>query len=115
MTPSPSVSQRAANGRGLSLVDPQDSLFDRVIEDADLEEALEAREAKRIIAADKKADFTAKADVAKAKLDALGGVEVGETVRCGRFRISCFRVGANSVSFETGARNQMRIGAIAED
>lgn len=91
-------------------VQDQAALDERVVEDADLEAALEAR-----AAAKEKASFANKTakekdEQAKAALEELG-IEEGAVVRVGRFRVEKRAVKPRSVSFETAASSQLRITA----
>lgn len=92
--------------------DAQDGLFDQVVEDEGLSDLLEERERRRVKAAKAKADLKEKADVVKARLDALE-LEPGTVVRCGRFRVKTTRVeGGKDVEFTTVSRIQRSIKLI---
>lgn len=106
-----SISGRARTGGG---VDPQDGLFDREIEDGDLIAALERREEKRLDRVSANAAFKIEADNVKDLLLNFP-IEVGETVRVGRFRLTKSHRDGNSVAFETAPRDQLNIGVIADD
>jgi hypothetical protein len=92
-------------------VDPQDGLFDNVIENDVLEKALERRQtAKEKVGTDrasyKKADEAAKA--------LLPDIDPDQIVRCGRFRIRVIRRPARSVSFDTEEKLTTSISLIEE-
>lgn len=110
MTPSRpgSISDRARNG---TTVDAQDGLFDKVIEDGPLLEALEERaaayEERRIANAKAKAaDQTA-----KTRLEPFN-LAVGEVARIGRFKIKRTPVASRDVSFEVGATDRLVFGFV---
>jgi hypothetical protein len=114
MPPTDNVSSISDRARQSSAVDPQDGLFDRVIEDADLEAALEARETKRAekLAATKA--FKVEDDNAKSLL-VNHPIEAGDTIRCGRFRIKKTAIAPNHVEFDTGGSERLSFGVISED
>jgi hypothetical protein len=92
-------------------VDAQDGLFDQVVEDTDLEAALEERERKRVVKADATAAYKEVHESAKGKIDALD-IEAGSVVRCGRFRIKVSETPSRSVSFETSASKRTTISLL---
>ena len=99
------------NGRSIrerATQDDQLGMFDRVVEDAALEAALEDREAKRLVKAEAVSAFNSQHDRVKARL-AEEALEPGQVVRCGRFRISATHVEAKAVAFETGASDRLYI------
>lgn len=108
MTPGRSIHERAQTQPALDL---QDGLFDRVIENDVLEQALENREAKRQIASAAGADFKDANETAQSHIAGLD-LQVDEVVRCGRFRIKKSRKKATSVAFETQETTQLRITAL---
>lgn len=94
-------------------LNPQASLYETTIENADLEDALEKRQkAKEKRAAASKAfrdaDEEAKGLIAKADL----GLDA--TVRVGRFTLTEKHTPARSVSFDTAAGKRLQIGLIDE-
>lgn len=89
-------------------VDPQDGLFDKAWEDADLEAALEEREVTRAAKLAATSAHKLKDDEAKALLDKFE-LAVGEVARIGRFRIKKTMTAGNDVSFTTAPREQLRI------
>jgi hypothetical protein len=98
------------HGRNGANVDAQDGLFDTVIEDSALEEALEAREKVKASRAALNAKFREADETAKGLLSALG-LEKDTVVRIGRFRITLSEIEARSVSFETEASERLTITA----
>ena len=106
-----SISDRA---RSSAAVDPQDGLFDKVIEDGDLIAALERREEKRIERANANAAYKVEDDAAKDLL-ANHDIQVDDVIRVGRFRIKKTRIAPNDVSFTTSGSERLNIGTIAED
>lgn len=104
-----SISDRA--GAPLAAVDPQEGLFDQVLEDPALSEALEKREKKRVDAAYAKGEYDIAADVVKGKLDALD-LHINEktVLRCGRFKITISPPGDSShVEYDTTPRRNTTI------
>lgn len=89
--------------------DPQDGLFDEVIENDVLERALERRQAKKERQSSAAEEFR-KADEAARGL--LPELDPDTVARCGRFRISVKRRKGRSVSFETEEKTQTTISAL---
>lgn len=106
-----SISERA---RQSSAVDPQDGLFDKVIEDADLEAALEERERIRLQRLEVNHAFkTADEQAKNALVD--HDISAGDVVRCGRFRIKKTAIQPRQVSFDTSGSERLNIGTIDEE
>jgi hypothetical protein len=95
-------------------VDPQEGMFDRVVEDGDLISALEEREKRRASAKTVQAKYAEAHDKAKALIDAYN-IGDGEIVRAGRFRIKITRTASREVSFETSASRRMRISTLDDE
>lgn len=104
------------NGNGSSIrdraaspaVDPQDGMFDKEFNDADLEAALERREALREARLEAQRDYKAADDDAK-RLIVGFELAVGEVARVGRFRIKKKRTAPREVSFETAGSERLEI------
>jgi hypothetical protein len=98
----------------MTAVDPQDGLFDRVVEDGDLIAALEAREKANETRKNAVARYREKHDKVKGLLEAfqLGDEEM---VRVGRFRIRMRRTEGRSVSFDTSPSRRMTISLIDDE
>lgn len=92
-------------------VDAQDSMFDRVVEDAELEAVLDEREKRRLKRLAANTSFKEKDDAARGKLDALD-LPDDTVVRCGRHRISVKRTDVTHVSFDRGGKRQISIDAL---
>lgn len=94
--------------------DPQQGLFDRVVEDGDLISALEERE---------KRNKSRKAVTAKYReqhekvVEMLAVFALGdeEVVRAGRFRIKMSRREGQSVAFETSPSRRMTISLLDDE
>jgi predicted transcriptional regulator len=95
-------------------VDPQDGLFDKVWDDANLLSALEAREKTREKKLTASKAHKLKDDEVKGLLAGYS-LEVGEVARIGRFRIKKTRREGNEVSFVTEPREQLQIAVDSDD
>jgi hypothetical protein len=95
-------------------VDPQEGMFDRVVEDGDLIAALEEREKRNRSRKAVTAKYKEQHDKVKALLD---GFELGdeEIVRVGRFRIRMSRSEGRSVAFETSPSRRMTISLLDDE
>jgi hypothetical protein len=104
---------RSTQGRARTRAqnDPQESMFDRVIEDGDLIAALEARETARAHRAEVQATFKDADDAAKDKIAALE-METDEVIRAGRFRIKKTSVASREVAFETSPTSRVSISTL---
>lgn len=100
-------------GTASAAVDAQDGLFDQVVEDADLEAALEAREKQRQDRAVINARYKEAHDKVSGKLEALE-LDEESVIRCGRFRIKTSRVPSRSVAFETSPSKRTTISLIGD-
>lgn len=86
---------------------PQIALAERIVEDAELEAALEAREQAKDAAGKARKTFTEADDAAKARIRDL---ELGDTAaRCGRFVIAESSVAGRSVAFDTDPTTRLSI------
>lgn len=97
-----------ATGRG-SNVDAQDGLFDQLVENAELEAALEDREKRNNSRLELTRQFKEADTKAKGILATLVDIEEGTVVRVGPFRIEKSPVKAKSVAFETGPTSKLSI------
>jgi hypothetical protein len=80
--------------------DDQDGLFDQVIQNDVLAQALEKREKARLAKAKATKTYTEAHEAAKGQIDALG-LDAETVVRCGRFRIRKSIRPGQTVSFDT--------------
>lgn len=98
-------------GTGNGAVDDQDGLFDQVVENPDLEAALEEREKVRQDRAVVNSRWKDADTKAKNEIDEL---EIGEeaVVRCGRFRIKKSVTKGKSVAFETSDSSRTTISLL---
>lgn len=86
----------------------QTALDERVVENAELERALEDREIAKGAAGEARKKFTTLDDLAKGKVNDLN-LQDGEAVRIGRFRVAYRKVPAKSVAFETEPSERLTI------
>lgn len=100
-------------GQTSAAVDPQDGLFDQVIEDADLEAALEARERQRQDKLVVQARYKEAHEKVAGKLEGLE-LDDDSVVRIGRFRVKVSKTPGRSVSFETSESRRTTISLISE-
>ena len=109
--PRRSVSQRAQD----PIVDPQDGLFDQIVEDPSLEMALERRQLAKEArdAADSEKSRFKDADAAAKGLIAALELEPDTIVRVGRFRLKYQHRDGSHVEFDVAARNQLSISLIS--
>lgn len=94
-------------------VQAQLAIDERVIEDPDLEAALELRQKRKEELEDPKRAYTEADTAAKALLQDV--IEVGEIGRIGRFRLERKATAARSVSFEAGAGERITISVQDEE
>lgn len=94
-------------------VDIQDGMFDTVIDDPDLADALDRRQAAKDKRAAAQKTFKERHDVVKGKLDALD-LEEGAIVRCGRHRVEVKATASRSVSFDTAPGRRLQIKLIED-
>lgn len=99
--------------RHLSSVEPQTSIFEKTIDNPELEARLERRETQREVAAAARKLFTGLDDSVKADIATLDLADV--PIRIGRFIISESVVEGRSVSFDIGASRRIRIRPMKED
>ena len=86
---------------------PQTALDERIIESAELEAALEAREAAKIAAREARSIYAAANEAARGL---IGTLELGEDpARVGRFRLLVRKVAARSVAFDTTPTTRITI------
>jgi len=95
---------------------PQAQLgFDEtVVEDAELEQALEERYTAKVDAGLARKVYDEKAEAAEAEIAKLE-MDDDSAVRCGRFRITKKAVAARSVSFEAKATSRVTITLLDDD
>lgn len=94
-------------------VDIQDGMFDTVIDDPELADALDRRQAAKDKRAAAQKTFKERHDVVKGKLDALD-LEEGAVVRCGRHRVEVKATAPRSVSFDTAPGRRLQIKLIED-
>lgn len=93
--------------------DPQEGLFDQVIENDVLERALEKRETARVAKSKVAATYKEAHDQAKGIISTL---ELGDetVVRVGRFKITKAPVAERHVSFDTAPTSRLTISLLGE-
>lgn len=103
----------ASNGHrnGGAHVDAQDGLFDQIIENGELGQALESREKVKASRAALNAKFKEADDTAKGIIAALK-LTTDQVIRVGRFRISLAAVEGRSVAFETEPTERLTISLL---
>lgn len=105
----PSEPAAASNGTGRgSQVDAQDGLFDQVVENAELEAALEDREKRN----NSKNELTRQYKEAHEKVKgmiAVLDIEEDVTVRVGRFRVTRTKTEGGSVAFDRSPGERLTI------
>lgn len=88
---------------------PQMATDERLVESAELEAALEAREVAKAAARDARSRFKETDDTARGL---IGALELGETpARIGRFRLVVRKVAGRSVAFDTEPTTRVTITA----
>ena len=92
---------------------PQTAMDERVIESAELEAALEAREAAKVKAREARSTFAEADESARGLIGALGLGE--QPARVGRFRLVVRKVAARSVAFDTEPTSRVTITADREE
>jgi hypothetical protein len=92
----------------------QTALDERVVEDGELEQLLSDRQIAKGAAGEAKKKFTSLTNLAKEKIEALG-LEEGQAIRVGSFRITKKPVPARDVAFETAPTTRLTISALGED
>lgn len=97
--------------RSIPDVQPQQGFDEQVIEDADLQRALETRQAAKEERSEKNKAYKKAHDVANALIERLE-LPVGGAARVGRFRITRRAVEGRSVSFETGDSDRVTIALV---
>lgn len=105
------ASQTNGGSRGGARADAQQGMFDREIENTDLVAALEDREKVKASRAALNAKFKEADDKAKALISELD-IQIDETVRVGRFRISKSEIAGRSVAFDTEASERLSISLL---
>lgn len=95
-------------------VDPQTSLYETTIQDADLEAALDERETAKGVASNARKEYREADDHARALIDGLD-LGDGAPVRCGRFVIERRPVAARSVAFDTEPTTRLWITTLDDD
>lgn len=89
---------------------PQISIAEQVVEDDELEAALEARERAKVAAGAAQKTYREHDETAKAMIRELE-LEPGALVRCGRFVVATTEVAARAVAFETSPTTRITIAA----
>lgn len=93
--------------------DAQDGLFDRIVEDPELEALLDERAKRGAAKKVANAKFKEKHDAVKTRVEELN-LEDDSIVRCGRHRIKVVRTAVRSVSFETGGTRRMYFSELSD-
>lgn len=86
----------------------QTALDERVVENPELEQALEDREIAKGGANEARAKYTTLDDLAKGKVADLN-LQDGEAVRIGRFRVAFRKLPGKSVAFDTEPSERLTI------
>lgn len=111
MLPDSTAPRRAPVKRGNLKPVEQLAFDERIVEDKELEAALE----KHLRAKDDRAEINLRVKNARATVDgelARHPLEVDETIRVGRFRITKSRKGGGHVEFDTAPSESIRIGLV---
>lgn len=90
------------------------ALDETVVEDTQLEQALEERQRRRVAASELRREFAEADEQAKSAIAKLE-LPAGTAVRVGRFRITRTDVPPRSISFETEAKSRVSIALIDGD
>ena len=93
--------------------DDQLAFDEKVVDDPDLENALEEREKVKAQRAALNAKFKEKHEKAVELIDDLGVTE-DTVVRCGRFRVSKSHVASRSVEFTTSPTKRLTISTVEQ-
>ena len=93
---------------------PQLGFDETVVEDNDLEEALEERDRLRILSGEHRKAFSEANEAANVEI-AKQELPDGKAIRVGRFRVTRSAVSARSVAFEAKATTRVRITVVGED
>lgn len=88
--------------------DPQDGLFDRTVDDSNLEALLDQREDLKRARKEAQAAFKETDDAVKARI-AEFDLPDGEVARCGKYRIEKKATKPRSVAFETEGSSRLDI------
>lgn len=104
----PDGNGRSIRERALHAVDDQLGMFDRVIEDDAFERLLEERLAKQEARSVANIAYQEIHDRVKARLGEEN-LEVGDVLRCGRFKIKKTRTEPTAVAFETSGSERLFI------
>lgn len=108
----PSEPAAASNGRGAGpQVDGQDGLFDKIVENSELEESLEAREKAKASKSAVTAKFKEADEKAKGLISDLD-IGLDDVVRVGRFRLQKSKVDGKTVTFDTEPSERLTISPI---
>jgi hypothetical protein len=95
-------------------VEPQTSLYEKTIQDADLEAALDEREAAKGTATTARRAYREADDHARALIQGLD-LGAGAPVRVGRYVIERRPVAARSVAFDTEPTTRLWITTVDDD
>lgn len=93
---------------------PQTAMDEQVIEDSDVEEALEERERRKETLGATRKEYDEANEAAKAQITKLE-LPDGGIARVGRFRVTREAIPGRSVSFETKPSSRIRIAVAGED
>lgn len=94
--------------------DAQTQIDEQIIDDAELEQALEDREIAKGKSGEARKKYKTMDDLVKGKLGDVG-LEDGDVARVGRFRISKSAVSGRAVSFDTSPTSRVLIAPVGED
>lgn len=100
--------------RAAAAAQPQTTLYETVIDDGELESALEARERLRVKKGEITKEFKSADEVAKAKINELD-LGLDANVRIGRFVVGLRKIEGGVVTFEKNPSTRLRIGVLPED
>ena len=92
---------------------PQASIYEATIENAELEQALEERERAKAKAGEARKEY---AEIDEQAKTLVNGLDLGDDapVRVGRFILTRRPVAARSVAFETSPTSRLTISLVAE-
>lgn len=91
--------------------EPQTRIDEKIVESPELESLLEERAAAKEKLAMARSTAEGLTDRAKQKIDELG-LDVGSTMRVGRFRISKSLTAGRSVAFDVDPKERVSIGTV---
>lgn len=97
--------------RSVPGVEPQQGFDEQVIEDSDLQRALESRQVAKEERSEKQKAYKKAHDVANALIERLE-LPVGGAARVGRFRITRRSIEGRNVTFETSDSDRVTIALV---